>query len=55
MQGEYNELDPLVDIVDGQEHARIGAIAPKSQDRCWYLKDAEVDDDHTEDGAEDLW
>lgn len=52
MQCEDDELDAFVDVVDLEEHAWVGAVASEGQYGGGDLEDAEIEDDHGEDGAE---
>lgn len=52
LEGEDDELDALIHIIHGQEHAGIRSIAAKGEDGGRDLEDAEVDNDHDEDNAQ---
>lgn len=54
LEGEDDELNALVHVVDFREHARIRSIAAKGEDGGRDLEDAEVDDDHDENTAQHL-
>ena len=48
LEGEDDELNALVDVVDLEPHSRIGLITTERLDRSGHLKDAEVGNDHDE-------
>ena len=52
LKSEDNKLNAFIDIVNCEPPAWIGLIAPKCLDRCRYLENAEVDNDHCEHGTQ---
>ena len=51
LQREDDELNPFVDVVHGQPHARVGLVAAEGLDGGGHLEDEEVGDDHDEHSA----
>ena len=52
LQGEDDQLNPLIDVVDLQPHARVLLVAPKRQHGGGDLEEQKINDDHGEDEAQ---
>ena len=52
LQGEDDQLNPFVDVVNLQPHSRVLLVAAKRQHRGRDLEEQKIDDDHGEDESQ---